>query len=110
MSAGDPPPVSIETIAPVSAPQPPAQVPEENGLPWLWIALALAALGLSELARRWFWPKAALSCEIAAGPSEPVAGTKAEIGLPEVAIDIRIETGEASAPIGNPFFAEGETA
>ena len=82
--------------------------PDSDAPLWPWIAAALSALVLGETARRWFWPKLALGCEIAAGPSTLTGASSPPITAPELRFDIRIEQGEASSPIGRPVLTKGE--
>lgn len=85
--------------------------PEPGGAPlWPWLVALAGLLGLGELARRWFWPKAALSCEIAIGPSALTAASNPILSKPETSFDIRIELGEASAPSGRAVLAQGDNA
>lgn len=69
--------------------------PEPGGAPlWPWIAALAGLLGLGELARRWFWPKPKLGCEIAIGPGAITGASQPLVGAPEVQFDFRIELGE----------------
>lgn len=83
-------------------PIPPEPAPPATPLWSLWLlglvlaALASAAWGLY----RWFWPKIAVTCEVAVGPDTLGAASSPAISLPEASIDIRIEIGDASAPRG----------
>lgn len=98
---------------PEPAPEPilePA-TPEPDGAPlWPWLVALAGMLGLGEVARRWFWPKAALSCEIAIGPTALTAASSPTLSKPETNFDIRIEIGEASAPSGRVILAQGDHA
>ena len=109
VEAGDPPPIEVVTPepGPVAAQVPPA---EDNSPIWPWIVAGLAALGLGETARRWFWPKAALGCEIAVGPSALTGASSPTLTKPDTSFDIRIELGEASAPSGLAVLAKGDDA
>ncbi|MEY4952214.1 MAG: hypothetical protein RL299_638 [Pseudomonadota bacterium] len=106
--------VAVDTSqAPEPVPQPiPAPVaPEPGGAPlWPWLVALAGLLGLGDVARRWFWPKLVVSCEIATGPSALTAASNPPFAPPETSFDIRIEVGEASAPAGGPVLAQGETA
>lgn len=97
VGAIDPPPQEIITAAP-EPPGPPERAPDVPV--WPWIAGLLAALGLGEVARRWFWPKTVLGCEIAVGPSEVTGASRPACAAPELDFDIRIEVGEAQVPTG----------
>lgn len=118
-AASDPAPTPL-TVATEPAPElsaPVAEVaPEVPTTPpptqpwWLWLAAAAMTAALVELARRWFWPKAALGCEIEAGPSALTASSSPAFTAPEIAISIRIEPGEASAPTGGPILSQGDPA
>lgn len=77
---------------------------------WLWLIAGAATAGLAELARRWFWPKPKVGCEIAAGPSALTGSSNPAVTAPNVAFSIRIEPGEASAPTGNPVLFQGDPA
>ena len=90
---------------------PASSLPLEHGQPWwLWLVTVAGAAGLAELARRWFWPKPKLGCEIAAGPSALTRNSNPACSAPDIAISIRIELGEASAPNGNPILIQGDPA
>lgn len=95
----------------LSATSPARQTPPWWMLPWwLWLIAGAATAGLAELARRWFWPKPNVGCEIAAGPSALTGSSNPAVTAPDVAFSIRIEPGEASAPIGNPVLFQGDPA
>lgn len=88
---------------PAEAPQPPE--PEAPFWPWL-TALAATVAGAGYGLRRWFWPKLALSCEIAVGPDTLGPASRPLLESPEVNFDVRIEVGEASAPAGSGILGE----
>ncbi|WP_309622843.1 hypothetical protein [Novosphingobium sp.] len=75
---------------------------------WVWLIVAGAAGGLAELARRWFWPRPTIGCEIAVGPGALTHASHPVFTAPEINLAIRIETGEASAPVGTPVLAQGD--
>ena len=86
-------------------------MPSRPLLPWwAWLILASAASGLAELARRWFWPKPTIGCEIAVGAGVLTNTASPAFTAPEINIAIRIEPGAASAPAGYPVLAHGDTA
>lgn len=96
---------------PASEPLPaPAAPPADEAPLWPWLVALAGLLGLGEVARRWFWPKAALSCEIAIGPSALTGASSPALSGPETHFDIRIELGEASAPRGQAVLAQGDNA
>lgn len=76
---------------------------------WVWLVVGGSAGGLAELARRWFWPKPTIGCEIAVGPGALTQTASPAFTAPEINIAIRIEPGEASAPAGYPILAQGDT-
>lgn len=102
-----PEPASPMPKLPTAVPLDP--LPTAPGQPWwLWLAAGLGAAGVAELARRWFWPKPALSFEIAAGPTALSGSSSPAFSAPEIAISIRIEPGVASAPTGDPVVILGD--
>ena len=111
-AAAAPLPLPIPVLTPVPSPiatataeliVPPAPIapaaPAQPSL-WLWLAALLAALGLGELARRWFRPKPKLACEIEVPAAKLTAWSKPALGPPEVQFNVSIDLGEASAPSG----------
>ena len=121
-AASDPAPIPL-TVATEPAPElsapAAAVVPEVPTSPspidptqpwWLWLAAAAVTAALAELARRWFWPKPVLGCEIAAGASTLTGASNPAFSAPDIAISIRIEPGEASEPTGGPILSQGDSA
>lgn len=102
-------PSQVPEPAPEPIPAPAAPAPDGAPL-WPWLVALAGLLGLGEVARRWFLPKAALSCEIAIGPSALTAASSPALTKPETSFDIRIELGEASAPSGRAVLAQGDNA
>lgn len=108
-TAAEPVPKTSRAIpAPVSAklngPSPGPLLPW-----WAWLFAAGTAAGLAELARRWFWPKPTIGCEIAVGAGVLTHAAIPAFTAPEISISIRIEPGQASAPAGHPVLAQGGT-
>lgn len=99
-------PVPVDLIGPARSPT----LPWGLRPWWVWLIVAGAAAGLAELARRWFWPKPTLGCEIAVGAGVLTHAASPPFTAPELNIAIRIEPGEARAPIGHPVLAQGDTA
>ena len=123
VSTSAPPPATaaesvVESGVAVSQPVPVDLIgpPRSHTLPWglrpwwVWLIVVGAAAGLAELARRWFWPKPTLGCEIAVGAGVLTHAASPPFTAPELNIAIRIEAGEARAPIGHPVLAQGDTA
>ena len=82
------PPAPILPVAPAQSPL------------WLWLAALLAAVGLGELMRRWFWPIPKLACDFETGSAKLTGWSKPALSPPEVQFNVAIDLGEASAPSG----------
>ncbi len=89
-------PVPVEVTLPVPPAPPATPLWPRSPLGLVLATIAAAAWGLY----RWFWPKIAVTCEVAVGPDTLGAASSPAISLPEASIDIRIEIGDASAPRG----------
>lgn len=94
-----PPPPQVPVPVEVTLPIPPEPAPPATPLWPLGLVLATIAAAAWGL-YRWFWPKIAVTCEVAVGPDTLGAASSPAISLPEASIDIRIEIGDASAPRG----------
>lgn len=96
--------------SPIVREEPTPQAESSTG--WLgWIAAFVAALAVGGYAlKQWLRPKLNLSCEIETGKSTLTASSNPAITAPDLAFTIRIEPGEASAPVGNPVLASGDHA
>ena len=82
------PPAPILPVAPAQSPL------------WLWLAALLAAVGLGELMRRWFWPIPKLACDFETGSAKLTGWSKPALSPPEVQFNVAIDLGQASAPSG----------
>ena len=94
-----PPPPQVPVPVEVTLPIPPEPAPPATPLWPLGLVLATIAAAAWGL-YRWFWPKIAVTCEVAVGPDTLGAASRPLVSLPEASIDIRIEIGDASAPRG----------
>lgn len=76
-----------------------------------WIAALIALLAAGGFAlKQWLRPKLSLSCEIETGASNLTAASSPALTAPDLAFTVRIEPGEASAPIGRPILSTGDPA
>lgn len=96
-------PIEAATIAPSPPPAPlPIPAPVEPGKPlwWPWLAALFGAVGLGELARRWFKPTPQLACKFETRPSELTGWSSPAIGPPEVDFNVSMNVGVSSGPQG----------
>lgn len=103
-------PIGAATIAPAPPPAPapiPAPVEPSKPLWWPWLAALLGAVGLGELARRWFKPTPQLACKFETEPSELTGWSSPAIGPPEVDFNVSMDMGVGSAPQGISIQAMG---
>jgi outer membrane biosynthesis protein TonB len=76
-----------------------------------WIAALVAVLAAGGYAlKQWLRPKLTVSCEIETGASTLSASSAPALTAPDLAFNISIEPGAASAPAGKPILAAGDNA